>query len=98
MSSIDVAWKPVVANTSHATSRSWRRRCSAGSRIAIGDTLLVSRLWPSPRGNSAAAFQRHLVTIGDTEVVVPERVDLGLLVGRERKVRRGGVLAHLVGR
>src|SRR5215216_288121 len=89
MSSIAVAWKPVVAKTSHATSSSWRRRCSAGSRIAIGVTLPVSR--------SAAALQGHLVAVGDTEVVAPLRVDLRRLVGAEGKLGRGRVLAHLVG-
>src|SRR5256885_2266847 len=89
MSSIAVAEKPLVANTSHATSRSCRRRCSAGSRIAIGVVL--------PAGKSAAALQGHLVAVGDTEVVAPLRVDRAPLVTAQGKVRRGGVLAYLVG-
>src|SRR5213075_3235169 len=89
MSSIAVAWKPVVAKTSQATSSSWRRRCSAGSRIAIGVML--------PAGKSAAALQGHLVAVGDAEVVAPLRVDLGPLVAAQRKVRGGRVFADFVG-
>src|SRR4051812_8183391 len=90
MSSMAVAEKPLVAKTSQATSSSWRRRCSAGSRIAIGVML--------PAGKSAAALQGHLVAVGDAEIAEPLRFDLGRLVAAEGKVRRGRVLPHLVGR
>src|SRR5918994_7937189 len=44
MSSIAVAWNPRVANTSHATSRGCRGRCSAGRRTAMAATVPVGSI------------------------------------------------------
>src|SRR3954467_1905173 len=79
MSSIEVAWNPRCAKISIATSRSWLRRCSAGSRICLFPLLAPAAPGRSGHGPAHGVGSRRPARTLPACPVLPTRLQWHLV-------------------